>query len=113
MVWGAMSRALPPCLSCLRSISAPPSPSPQRLGRSTEPQAHLVEHILKIQLQVAEQAGRQGQAGQGLGQAGRQVGTERTAAQMLQGSGLPHQGEEGGVETMVLLGAERGAQREP
>lgn len=48
-----------------------------------------------------------------MGQAGRQMGTEHTAAEMLQRSGLPHQGEEGGVETMVLLGAERGAQGEP
>ena len=104
VVWGVLSRAPPPRLSCFGPISAPSGP--QRLGRSAEPWAHLVEHILEIQLQVAEQAGRQGQARQGVGQAGRQVGTERTAAQMLQRSGLPHQGEEGGVETTVLLGAE-------
>lgn len=68
----------------LASDPFPPPLAPQQLGRSTEPRAHLVEHILEIQLQIAEQAGRQGQAGQGVGQAGRQVGTERTAAEMLQ-----------------------------
>lgn len=51
-----------------------PSPSKKNtqllLGLSTEPRTHLVEHVLKVQLQVAEQAGRQGKAGQGVGQAG-------------------------------------------
>lgn len=88
-------------------------PPPRRLGLSAEARPHLVEHILKIQLQVAEQAGWQRQAGQGVGQAGGQVSTEGTAAQMLQRSGLPRQGEEGGVEVVVLLGTERGAQRQP
>lgn len=64
------------------------------LGLSTEPKTYLVEHILEIQLQVADQEGWQGKAGQGLGQAGCQVSAERTAGQMLQRPGLPHQGEE-------------------
>lgn len=81
------------------------------LGLPTEPRTHLVEHVLKFQLQVAEQAGWQGKAGQGMGQAGLQVSSERTAAQVLQRSGLLHQGEEGGVETVVLLGTEQGPQQ--
>lgn len=70
--------------------------------------SHLVQHVFKLELQVAKQAVRQGQAGQGQGQAARQVCAHRTTAQMLQGSRLPHQGEERGVEVLVFLGAEGG-----
>lgn len=98
------------------SLAYVPCPSPHphpysQLGLSTEPRTHLIEHVLEVQLQVAEQAGRQGKPGQGVGQAALQVSAEHTAAQMLQRPGLPRQGEEGGVETLMLLGTERGAQR--
>lgn len=98
--WLVLAKALPQIF-----LLSPTHPS-KRLGLPTEPGTYLVEHVLKIQLQVAEQAGWQGQAGQGMGQAGCQVSTERTAAEMLQGSGLSHQGEKGGIETVVLLGTE-------
>lgn len=81
-------------------------------GLPTEPRTNLVEHILKIQLQIAEQTRRQGKAGQGMGQAGLQVSAENTAAQMLQRSGLPYQGKEGRVELAVLLGIEQEAQQD-
>lgn len=106
--WLVLARTLPP------TLLLPPTLSPKKdllLRLATEPSTHLVEHVLKVQLQVAEQAGRQGKAGQGVGQAGLQVSSEHTAAQVLQRSGLPHQGEEGGVETVVLLGIEWRAQR--
>lgn len=98
--------------SSLAYVPCPPHPHPySQLGLSTEPRTHLIEHVLEVQLQVAEQAGRQGKPGQGVGQAALQVSAEHTAAQMLQRPGLPRQGEEGGVETLMLLGTERGAQR--
>lgn len=105
--WLVLARTLPP------TLLLPPTLSPKKdllLRLATEPSTHLVEHVLKVQLQVAEQAGQQGKAGQGVGQAGLQVSSEHTAAQVLQRSGLPHQGEEGGVETVVLLGIEWRAQ---
>lgn len=92
------------------SLAFHPSLDPKQLLLLTDPRAHLVEHALKIQLQVAEQARWQGEAEQRVGQAALQVGAERTAAQMLQRPGLPHQGEKGGVETLMFLGAEQGAQ---
>lgn len=99
--------ALPPTLLLPMSPAPPPTLTPI----PTEPRTHLIEHVLEVQLQVAEQAGRQGKPGQGVGQAALQVSAEHTAAQMLQRPGLPRQGEEGGVETLMLLGTERGAQR--
>lgn len=93
------------------SLAYVPCPPPTLTPIPTEPRTHLIEHVLEVQLQVAEQAGRQGKPGQGVGQAALQVSAEHTAAQMLQRPGLPRQGEEGGVETLMLLGTERGAQR--
>lgn len=103
--WPVLAKALPP------TLLLPPTRPSKRLGLPRDPRTHLVEYVLKIQLHVAEQAGWQGKAGEGVGQAGCQVGTEGTAAQVLQGSGLSHQGEKGRVETVVLLGTEGGAQR--
>lgn len=76
--WLVLAKALPP------TLLLPPTHLSKWLGLPIEPRTHLVEHVLKIQLQVAEQAGWQGKAGQGVGQAGCQVSTECTAAQMLQ-----------------------------
>lgn len=85
-------------LSCLLPI-----PCPQAGKLSPEARAHLVKHIFKLQLQVAEQAGWQGKLWQRAGQTALQVTAEGTTAKMLQGPGLPHQGKEGRVESMVLL----------
>lgn len=103
--WPGLAKALPP------TLLLPPTRPSKWPGLPRDPRTHLVEYVLKIQLQVSEQAGWQGKAGEGVGQAGCQVGTEGTAAQVLQGSGLSHQGEKGRVETVVLLGTEGGAQR--
>lgn len=98
-----------PGSSCFRpepsskSLASCPFPVPKHGSCPPEARAHLVKHILKLQLQVAEQAGRQGKLWQRAGQTALQVTAERTTAKMLQGPGLPHQGKEGGVEPMVLL----------
>lgn len=84
--------------SCLLLV-----PCPRAQWLPPETRAHLVEQILKVQLQVAEHARRQGKAWQCVGQAALQVTAERTAAEVLQRPGLPHQGKEGRVESMVLL----------
>lgn len=52
--WLVLAKALPP------TLPLPPTHPSKWLQLPTEAGTHLVEHVLKIQLQVAEQAGWQG-----------------------------------------------------